>query len=110
MAEPPLRQAQGGLPPWVCPHCYQELELASPCVADGRPPEGGDLTVCVYCGELCVLGDDGCLRRPGAADREKMNDVMVEDLIAAIHEQATEIRESIARAESRTRRDQSELN
>jgi hypothetical protein len=87
------------LPSWVCPFCYQQLELASPCVADGRPPEAGDCTVCIYCGELCVLADDLTLRRWTAADREALSEMFLRTIAAGI-------RESIARTEARARREQ----
>jgi hypothetical protein len=102
------------LPPWVCPFCYQQLELDAPYGGDGYSlhlyghprrgpdnglPEPGDMTVCIYCGELCVLALDRSLRRPTAEDHDAMNDAMLNEI-------ATWVKESIARGEARARREQ----
>jgi hypothetical protein len=102
------------LPPWVCPFCYQQLELDARSTEEGHGlfiysgsgwsgldglPVPGDMTVCTYCGELCVLALDRSLRRPAATDHDAMNDIMLRDIAAGI-------KESIARGEARARREQ----
>jgi hypothetical protein len=107
------------LPPWVCPFCYQELELAAGQDGEGihielhgRParraddgkPRPGDATVCLYCGELCIVAADLSLRRWTRRDRKALSDMMLRTIAASI-------KESIARADRRARREQGdELN
>jgi len=53
----------------ICPFCGEEHERTTAVVKKGfagaephmRP---GDFTLCWFCGEFCVMGDSGMLRRP----------------------------------------------
>jgi len=46
-----------------CPHCDHATDRVT-AVDAGRGPEGGDLSICVACGEWAVFADDLMLRKP----------------------------------------------
>lgn len=47
--------------PTLCPGCDSMLDASSWAMeADMPAPEPGDLTICLYCGELLMFDDDRC--------------------------------------------------
>ena len=62
----------------LCPFCGQEHEVST----EARPsqkssaPEAtmrpGDITLCIYCGELSVMGTDDMLRKPNFYETVEM--------------------------------------
>lgn len=47
--------------PTLCPSCDSILSASSWAMeADMPDPEPGDLTICLYCGELLMFDDDRC--------------------------------------------------
>lgn len=64
----------------LCPFCGQEHEVsteARPSQKSSSAPEAtmrpGDITLCIYCGEFSVMGDDDMLRKPNFYETVELN-------------------------------------
>jgi len=44
--------------PHTCPTCAKLLDAATAIDGEGNSPRTGDLSVCLYCGEIIEFGDD----------------------------------------------------
>ena len=51
--------------PSACPCCGRKLDGATKTHGERkRGPKAGDLSLCVYCGEMLIFADDSYLREP----------------------------------------------
>lgn len=49
---------------FACLHCGKILDAASGVDDDDMPPKPGDVSICFYCGNIAVFGDNLLLRQP----------------------------------------------
>lgn len=56
------------VPPSTCPSCGVSTNNAS---GGSRAPEGGDISVCIYCGEFTIFNED-LTKRPLTEEEMKM--------------------------------------
>lgn len=59
-----------------CPNCHKVLDGATGVddggVNDDLMPDPGDATVCLYCGHLCIYGNDLRLRHPTSGEMSEI--------------------------------------
>ena len=68
----------------VCPHCGKQCDAATAACDDEAHPNPGDFTLCIYCGTMCISGDDMGLRKPTPnEEREFARDDNVRKLLRA---------------------------
>jgi hypothetical protein len=55
----------------TCPFCSKPNKLAIQLNEEdyGQRPEPGDAMICIRCGEIGILGEDGRLRQPSLTER-----------------------------------------
>lgn len=60
------------MPLVACPHCAAIFDRASNVSSDGETdgPVGGDVTMCIKCGEWCLFNSNLTLRKP--TDEEQL--------------------------------------
>lgn len=72
--------------PEFCPACNRILDAAANLPGETGPPAPGDVSWCIYCVTLLIVGDDGRLRLPTAAEeRSALEQRSVRKARAAIY-------------------------
>lgn len=62
-----LSKESWDMPPCPCPYCGHTHDKAS-LAAEDRPPEPGDFTICIRCGEMCIITERLLLAKPSPDD------------------------------------------
>lgn len=52
------------LPDYLCLKCHRKLDAASDPYNKERRPKPGDISICLYCGNLAAFSGDGFMIRP----------------------------------------------
>lgn len=64
-----------------CPHCNAYNNGVTEAKAEGRRPEPGSLSLCLYCGYICMFGESSFVRPEPELIEAALNQ---EDIIQAI--------------------------
>jgi RNase P subunit RPR2 len=68
-----------------CSSCKKVLDGTS-CVDDEDKPKSGDITICLYCGNLMAFNDDLILRQLTEGETSMVaNDESIQKLLRKIH-------------------------
>lgn len=78
----------------ICSNCHHPIESTTEVYGDNNTPAPGAISICFYCGQICVFEEDLSLRKitQDELDDLKMNDHLVYRLI---HEAVKAIKDRI---------------
>ena len=52
------------IPQTLCWHCDRLMDVATPMEDEGAVPDKGAVSLCFYCGAVCIFAEDLVLRAP----------------------------------------------
>lgn len=83
-------------PLYVCVNCGKRMGVASasPVDPDPRPPQEGDVSVCLYCSHVMIFSADRTYRAPTPEEMDEIaSDPDVLNLLQAMHRLRTAMRD-----------------